>query len=157
MISSILAREQIKRGDSINILWTPCDNVYFEKFITHKLKHKIFQVDHLYFGQCIPELIICNNKITFYEKISKLSIFLHCPVLVIDHNSRPNLIDEEKSKEISKHFVCSVSLALDKQINESWGKTHDHVLNYEANDMDNHDLWQNILYKTTKMVFKYDR
>ena len=155
MITNILHRETLQRGEPLDILWTPCDDSYFEKFIT-KLGHRIFSMDDLYFAQCAPHLIVCNNKITIYEKVSQLSIFLHCPVLIIDHQPKTHIIDEEKIQEINRHFPCCATIAISENVYNSWKQKHAHTLHYDIKDDHNHELWNNILYTTAKMVFKYD-
>lgn len=150
ILSSILAK-QINNNQQLTIVWTQTDNQYFLNFIK-KLNHNLVSYNDLYFGDISPNLIICNNKLINYELILSLSIKLHLPVLVIDHNSRSNHIDESYS-DVLGPIPCSYHVAISQDVYNSWGKYHDQIINYNINDSDNLTVWNNLLYQISNKVF----
>ena len=92
-ITGILNRENITEEDGLNIVWTPADDLRFQQTI-QDIGHNLLSFDHLYFGCDTPHIILCNNKIMYYEKCKNLSIQFHIPVLMIDHD----LNDAKKEK-----------------------------------------------------------
>jgi hypothetical protein len=153
-VSGILSREYITKSDSINILWTNVDNILFEDKIK-KLKHKLITMDQLYFGKEIPQLIVCNNKILYHQTCKNISIQFHIPVLLIDHLKQPSTMTSDKESSIIRYDLpCSINVAMSKEIAESWEKStrYDYVL--ESKDYDQ-AMWSDIIFKTSKRIFKY--
>lgn len=151
-ISGILAREYIQKTDKINILWTSCDSIIFDQMFK-KLEHNLLGFDHLYFGKDIPNIIICNNKILYHEKCKNISIQFHIPVLIIDHADKPRDLLDEGDVDNKYELPTVYKIAMNENIAKSWGGSYNKVLdNKTATDV---DFWKSIIFRTTKMVFKY--
>lgn len=151
----ILSREYLNPNSKLNIVWTQHDDIYFQQFIK-KLGHNLLSFDHLYFGMYNPHLIICNNKALYYEKCRAISIQFHIPSIVIDHDIKPEIIDQSKISMIDSSFPSSYKIALSEEISKSWGGNHHKVLSYNLSDPKNIDVWRNSIIQTCKMAFKYN-
>ncbi len=151
-ITGILSREFINENSLLNILWTPSENMVFEQTI-RKLNYNLVGFDHLYFGQDVPHLIICNNKILFYEKCKNISIQFHIPVLLIDHSLKPKELSSEEINRYTYDFPSAYKIAANEKIAQSWSTQYNKVL--EKNNITDTNLWRNIIFQTSKMVFKY--
>lgn len=149
-IPTILNKELLKEGDKLNIIWTPCDNQNFTKFIQN-LGHNLYNYEHLYFGNIIPHIIICNNKMYSHQQVKNISINYHLPVLLVDHTPKDNTVDLEMAQETINNFKCSYKIAINKKVYDSWGATHDQILSYN-NDSSILE-WQKLLYSTSQKVF----
>lgn len=152
-ITGILARENITENDSINILWTPSDSMIFERAI-QKTKHNLIGFDHLYFGKDCPHVIICNNKVLYYEKCKNISIQFHIPVLLIDHSLRPRDMSEDDSLAHKYDFPSGYKIALNDKIAKSWNTSYNKILE-DKDDISNVEMWKRVIFQTCKMVFKY--
>lgn len=151
-ITGILSRELLNNDSITNILWTPSDSMVFEQSFK-KLKCNLLGFDNLYFGKDSPHMIVCNNKVLYYEKCKNLSIQFHIPVLMIDHNTKPKELNND---EVSTHnyvFPCAYTIAIGQKVAESWGASYNKILT--PKDMSNADLWQEIVNKTRKKMFQY--
>lgn len=151
-ITGILIREKIQNTDRINVLWTPSDNMVFEQAFK-KLKHNTIGFDHLYFGKDTPQVIVCNNKILYYEKCKNISIQFHIPVLLIDHSVKPKELSEEEVNLHKYELPSAYKIAMNEKIATSWGGSYHKILTKE--DITDTDMWQRVLFQTSKMVFKY--
>lgn len=151
-ITGILSREFINENSKLNILWTPSENMVFEHTFK-KLNHNLVGFDHLYFAKDSPHLIICNNKILFYEKCKYISIQFHIPVLLIDHSLKPKELSGEEVNPYTYDFPSSYNIAMNEKIAQSWSIKYNRVL--EKSDTTNTNLWRDIIFQTSKMVFKY--
>jgi hypothetical protein len=152
-ISGILTRELVGPKDNINILWTPSDNMIFDRTI-QKLGHNLIGFDHLYFGKDCPSVIICNNKVLYYEKCKNISIQFHVPVLLIDHNLRPKELSDEETASHKYELPAAYTIAISEKIAKSWGSSYNKILNNKA-DLSDQDMWQRMIFQTCKMVFRY--
>lgn len=150
IISSILNREKLTLNSKINILWTPTNN-QFEHFMLGLNTDLIF-LNQLYYGNNLPHLIVCNNKIDYYHQCYNISRQLHLPVLLIEHSIKSELFDDNKIK-IFDNFPCVHHLAIDQQIANSWNLKHVQVLPYIINNEDNKKIWKNLIYQTSKKMF----
>lgn len=151
IISTILAREKIKIDSTIKILWTPCSNE-FEEFIK-QIGYELISFNQIYYGNSIPNIIFCNNKIDYYDICYNLSNRLHLPVLLIDHTAKNPLYDTEKVKGLN-NFVCMHHICISKNISDSWQLKNAQILSYNLNDKDNIKIWKNLIFQTTKKIFK---
>lgn len=147
-ITGILSREYLCKNDRLNIIWTPVDHILFEQTIK-KLNHNLLSFDQLYFGKDSPHLIICNNKIIYHQKCKNISIQFHIPVLMIDHNIKPENVEKSNEYELP----CMYKVALNEKIAQSWSEPYHKVL--DSNQTKDIDLWSQIIFKTSKMLFKY--
>jgi hypothetical protein len=151
IISSILDREILNINTTIKALWTPSDDG-FEKFIINNINCELLAFDQLYYGNNIPNLIICNDKIQYYDTCHSISRKLHLPVLLIDHKIKNPLYDSNKIKHLN-HFPCMHHIAISKTINDSW-ELKAQVLSYNNNDKENINIWKNLMFQITKKMFK---
>lgn len=152
ILTGILSRELLSDQDRLNILWTPVDNLAFENTIK-SLNHNLITFGNLYFAKDTPHLIICNNKILFYKKCRDISIQFHIPVLVIDHDLKPDNINTDSVDE-TYGFPTSYKMALSEKIASSWqGSYHDVLSN--SDKIKDKEYWSDIIHKTSKIIFKY--
>lgn len=147
-ISGILSREQLNKNDKINIIWTEIDQSIFKQNIK-KIGHNLLNFDQLYFGKDSPHLIICNNKILFYEKCKNISIQFHIPILMIDHDIKPKNITETQTYTLP----CTYKVALNEKIASSWSEPYHKTL--DKHQSNNIDIWSEIIFKTYKKLFQY--
>ena len=147
-ITGILIREKIQNTDKINVLWTPSDNMIFEQAFK-KLKHNTIGFDHLYFGKDTPQVIICNNKILYYEKCKNISIQFHIPVLLIDHAVRPKELSEEEVNLHKYELPSSYKIAMNEKIAASWGGSYHKILTKE--DITDTDMFSFFLINNIKL------
>lgn len=151
MIGSLLSRETLSFKDKLNILWLPIDDPNFIAFIS-KLQHNIIDIKDLYFGWKIPNLLICNNKIFQYESALELSIRYHIPTLIIDHHKKSPMLDTQKIQLIND-LPSSYSIALNRDIHNSWDKNHNQILGFDINDPTNIEIWDTLLHNIAKKVY----
>jgi hypothetical protein len=151
IISSILHRELLRISDKLTILWTPSSNE-FENFIK-SLNCELINFSQIYYGNSIPDLIICNNKIDFYSECASISRRLHLPVLLIDHVVKNPLYDNEKIKNMN-HFPCMHHICISKKVSDSWDLKDIQILAYNNKDEENINIWQNLLFQLSKKIFK---
>lgn len=152
-ISGILSRELLTNKSRFNILWTPTDNMIFDKVIK-KLNHNLIGFDHLYFGKDSPHAIICNNKILYYEQCKNISIQFHVPVLLIDHIIKPKELSDDINTVNHYDLPSAYKVAINEEIAVSWGLSYNKVLKTKQ-DISDVDMWQRLIFQTCKMVFKY--
>lgn len=151
MISTILHKEFITINSHLNIIWTECPDDSFKKFI-ESLGHSLLSFNDIYYGALYPNLIICNNKLHFFDQCRIFSIQYHLPVLLIDHQIRSNLLDSTKISTLN-NFPCVYSIATSKKISESWNNKHDQILSYTINNEESQSIWKNLIYQTAKKTF----
>lgn len=151
IISSILAREKLKINDQIQILWTPINNE-FTDFI-RSLNYKLISTEQLYYGGSTPQLIICNNKIEFYDECYTYSRRLHLPLLLIDHTVKNPLYDNDKINQMI-HFPCMHHVCISKRVSDSWDLKGVQILAYDHKDKDNKNIWKNLIFQMTQKIFK---
>jgi len=152
-LSGILSRELLTPNDKLNILWTSVDDYRFEATIK-SLGHNIITFSHLYFGTCIPNAIICNNKVLFYKKCRDISIQFHIPILVIDHETKPDTLADNLETSLVYRFPTSYNVAMSEEIANSWSVKYNYVLKTE--DIRDKEFWSNTIYQTSKLIFKYN-
>lgn len=151
IISSILNREKININSKIKVLWTPCSQD-FEYFIK-KLNCELLNYNQIYYGNSIPNLIVCNDKVNYYNMCYNMSVRLHLPVLLIDHTIKNPIYDNAKIKMFN-NFPCYHHICISKAIGDSWELNNIQVLSYNSNDEDNIKIWKNLITQTTKKLFK---
>lgn len=150
MISSILNKELISVNSSLQILWTPA-NDSFKNFVLG-IGHQLIEPNAIYYGFNNPHLIVCNNKVDHYNMCLGMSYKLHIPVLLIDHSIKNPLYDNNKVLMMNQ-FPCVHHVCLSKTISDSWGLNNIQILNYNANDKDNINIWKNLIFQTAQMMF----
>lgn len=152
IISAIIKRYSNTQDSPLNVISTHCENKHFEYFLNHILPDgsNILDLEDSLFGSNIPDIIICNNKINHLEKCGNLSYFFHCPILIIDHEPKPGFIEKNI---IANQSNCVYSLALNNNIYNSWGKSHNLVLGFDLSNNSNVLQWKNLLYQISKIPF----
>lgn len=90
IISSVIKRYLNTYDSPLNVVMSQCDNRKFYDFLMKTLSQgsNIISLEDTLFGNVIPDIIICNNKINHLEKCGNLSYFFHCPILIIDHDTK---------------------------------------------------------------------
>jgi hypothetical protein len=151
IISSILHRERLKLNDTINSIWTPIHND-FDIFVDDLGIKKIY-INQLYYGNNIPDIIICNNKIEYYHQCYNISKDLHIPVLLIDHIVKGPLYDNDKVKALNV-FYCYHHICISKSVSDSWDLKNAQILSYHKNNQENISIWKNLIFQTAKKIFK---
>lgn len=149
MISCLLKKELGTIKSTINIVWTKCEDSRFKNFISRACNPcNIIDFDQTYFGMQDPSIIICNHRLVYMEKCLNLSRFFHCPIIIIDHESKPDIV----SNKIDTSFDISpiIQVAISQQIYLSWNKIHDYVLDYNTQT---EGVWKNLIYNTYKQKF----
>lgn len=152
IISSIIKRYSNTCDSSLNIVMTKCDNQKFVDFLSMVLLpgSNILSLEDTLFGNLAVDLIICNNKINYLDDCGYLSYFLHCPILIIDHETKPGLINNNIIEYQSNSIY---NIALDHKIFNSWGQRHNLVLKFDPKSKSNIEQWRNVLYQITKIPF----
>jgi hypothetical protein len=152
IISSILQAAKLTVDDKIKALWTPCDD-NFEKFCNELAITKI-DFHQIYYGNSLPNIIICNDKVRYYDLCYSVSRKLHLPVLLIDHQSKNAMYDAEKIKRLDL-FPCLHHICISKQIRTSWQLQENiQILSYDINNKDNISIWNNTIFQTSQKTFK---
>lgn len=151
IVSTILNKEIISLNSQLNIIWTDCTDKDFKGFI-ESLGHNLISFNDLYYGALDPHLIICNNKLQFFDECKMFSIQYHLPVLLIDHSIKSHLLDKDKISLLNM-LPCSYSVAMSKKISESWNSFHNQILTYDKNNTESRDVWKNLIYQTAKRLF----
>lgn len=149
MISSIVHREFTDIGDTINIVWTPCDNVLFKKFIQDTCSPcNLLDLNETHYGINDITLILCNNRLTHLERSLELAKFLCCPILIVDHETKSSHIKDEINTSFLIKQVYSV--ALSEPIAASWGSIHDNIISFNDLDISNKEIWRNLIFQLSK-------
>jgi hypothetical protein len=151
MIGSLLSKELLSFNDKLDIIWLPLlDNKKFIRFFD-SLQHNILDINDLYYGNFIPNMIVCNNKVFQYEQALSLSVRFHIPILVIDHTTKSPMLDTEKVR-ILEDLPCSYSIAINKNIYDSWNKYHNQILVYDETPQ-SIETWNTLLHNIAKRLF----
>jgi len=148
MISSLLSREI---NTKTNILWIPSDDKGFEKFFK-SLNVCLFNLDQIHLGSFIPDMIISNDKTKHIDKIIKLTKYHQCPLIMVDHEEKSDMIDMSKFKEKIQELPIVKYVAVSERIKQSWSDMHDYVLNDNSSKKE----WQNFIDNTKKTIYKYE-
>jgi len=155
MISSILEREFLTLDSTINIAWTPCEDSLFERFIKEACHPcNIISLTETYYGINEIAVIFCNNRLTHLDKSMELAKFFSCPLIIVDHNIKSEMISN--NLDISMPIQPVYQIALSKEISMSWNKIHDNVLVYNILNQHSKDVWKNLIFQLSKsnMVVK---
>ena len=148
MISSIINKEFLSSSDNINIVWTQCDNLLFDKFIKSIFPESNFiEPTQTYYANNDISLIICNNRITSLNKCLQLAKFYLCAILIIDHDHKSNYINDNN---IEFDIDPVYSVALSKDIYVSWNRIQNNVLSYDIYDAKNVESWKNLIFQLCK-------
>jgi hypothetical protein len=147
-INGILAREFIHDDSKLNILWTHIDNKFFTNLIS-SMGHSLLSIDDLYFMSKTPQLIVCNDIISSYQKIELISLQFHLPVIIIDHKPLDPIVDSSKLELISK-IPSSYRVATNKLIFSSWNNIHDDIISIDSGSK---QLWKQLLINLAKRVY----
>lgn len=153
MISSIIKKQFIDIKSPISIIWTKTDSSIFYEFINEACRPcDILNFDSTYYGNNEPSIVICNNRLTNLEKCISLSKFYHCPLLIIDHELKSNIVmnNFDTKFDISPVYQVAVS----NSIYLSWNKIQNIVIPYNGNDDMLKNKWKNLIFSLIKENFK---
>lgn len=155
MISSILQREFLTTNSTINIAWTPCDNIFFETFIKEACKPcNIITLTETYYGMNDVSVVICNNRLSHLDKSIELAKFLFCPLIIVDHFNKSDIITNKIDTDIPIEPIYQI--ATSKEIFFSWNKIQNSVMEYDINNNQAKNIWKNLIFQLCKsnMVIK---
>jgi len=152
LISSIIKRCHNTSNSPLNIIMGPVEQKQFDFFIREILPQnsQVFTFEDTLYGNTDIDIIICNNKILHLEKCGTLSYYFHCPVLVIDHDKKPQFIEKEIIDQSSNSIY---TIAINNDISRSWGGNYNLVLGYNIKDNNSIDHWRNMLYQISKIPY----
>lgn len=150
IVSSITSREALRPESKINILWSNTDYKYFTNFI-QSLGHRLLSFEDLYFANYIPHLIICNDRLSSYEKSRAVSLQYHLPVIAIDHQTRNPIIVLDSIPSMN-NISGVYNIAIDTNISRSWNNIHHQILSYDRTN-NNIAIWNGLLYNIAKRIF----
>lgn len=151
LISSIIKRLTNTIDTPLNVVMTTSENRSFDFFIKNLVlkDSTVLSLQDSLFGNLELDLILCNNRITHLEKCVDLSYYFHCPILVVDHDPKPSIIESA----IPFQSASIYSIAIDDKIYKSWNGIQNVVLSFNAKDNNNINQWKNLLYQITKIPF----
>jgi len=87
-------------------------------------------MDNTYYGNIDIGLVICNNRLLYFDKCVNWCKQFHCPLLIIDHDIKSRLIND--SVITNTEFEPVLQIALSDDIYISWDKIHDAILDVNA-------------------------
>lgn len=149
MISSILERELLTVDSTINIAWTPCEDGLFEKFIKETCKPcNIISLTETYYGMNDISIIFCNNRLTHLDKSIELAKFFLCPIIIVDHAAKSELITNNVDMNILIKPIYQIAISTD--ISLSWNRIHDNVLQYSLSNQELKNKWKNLIFHLCK-------
>lgn len=122
MIGNLLKKEV----RDLSILWIPSYDQSFENKFT-KLGYHCFGFDHLFLGNCHPNLVITNNRLMNLDKIINLCLVHYCNLIVIDHEEKSDVISQDKLRAKLSKVPNVLEIAINDKVHQSWGKIHDVV------------------------------
>ncbi len=136
--------------ETINLLWTHCDNSLFKEFIETSLDNKcnIFDFDQTYFGFADIDIVICNNR-SYLNQCTEAAKYFHSPVIVIDHYNKQEQLKNNKAINV----IPITYIAVSKQISLSWDNKHDIILSCSLGDNESKKMWSETIRKIQKQIF----
>lgn len=155
MISSILQREFLTSSSVTNIVWTPCENILFENFIKEACHPcNLISLSETYYGMNDISIIICNNRLTHLDQSIGLAKFFYCPLLIIDHAPKSDIITNKISLDIPIQPLYQIAVSRD--IYASWNKIQNAILEYDVHNNQTKGVWKNLIFQLCKsnMVIK---
>lgn len=152
MISNIINKEFYSISEQTNILWTQCETSYFKEFINTILSPcSLIDYDKTYYGISDISIVFCNNRLTHLEKCVDLAKFFHCPLVIVDHSLKSNLINENFKPSFD--FEPVYQIAVSKDIDFSWRGIHNLTLGYDLNNNETINKWRTIIFQLIKKHF----
>ncbi len=155
MISSVLQREFLTLRSVFNIVWTPCENTSFELFIKEACRPcNLITLTETYYGLNDVSVIICNNRLTHFDRAVELAKFSFCPLIIVDHDRKSDIITNKIDNNISIDPIYQI--AVSKDIFLSWNKIHNATMEYNINSQQSKNIWKNLIFQLCKsqMVIK---
>lgn len=149
MISSIINKEMLTFNKEMNILFSRTEDKMLIDYIK-KLNESINiqSFDYTFFGFSEPNLVVCNNRIIDLEKSIDLSKFFHIPLLIIDTDIKPQIVNNKIDDFFD--FYPVIQVALSNEIYYSWNKIHNFVM---PPNTESKDSWKNLIYSICKEKF----
>ena len=154
-MSSIIKRALNTRTSPLNIIMGSCEDSSFIIFLQDKaltIGTRVLPFNDPLIVSSPIDLVICNSRITQFDRCFNVSNFFQCPMIIIDHDSMPTLIDP-KVKTDRAVFPHIIQIARSKEIYDSWGAYHDLILDYEFYNKNNANDWGDLIYKVSKINF----
>jgi len=155
MISSVLQREFLTLKSVFNIAWTPCENTSFELFIKEACNPcNLIHLTETYYGLNDISIIICNNRLTHFDRAVELAKFAFCPLIIVDHTRKSDIITNKLDNTIPLEPIYQI--AISKDIFLSWNKIQNTTMPYDINNQQSKNIWKNLIFQLCKsqMVIK---
>lgn len=153
MISTIIHKEFLETTKIVNIAWTQGAGSVFTDFIKECCSPcNLIEFDQTYYGMYDINLIVCNDRSKYLEKCVSLAQFLHCPILIVDHEQK---LDSTNIFNLDNTNIQPIySVATSDDIYVSWNKIQNNVLSYDMFDATNHKIWNNLILQLAKTTIK---
>lgn len=149
MISTLIERELSTIDSPMNIAFSKVDDSAVVKYFQQILNNsKLINFNDTYYGNLDPQMVICNDRISHLDTSIDICKYFHCPLLIIDHNIKSNLITNKIENLYDIKPV--VQIALSDNIYLSWNKIHDYVIPISDSTI---KKWHNIIYNLSKQTF----
>jgi len=153
LINNIIQKTLNKKN--INVVSSHCDDKKFNTFINKILDGGInITAEDMIYAHFPVHLVLCNSRSDSLDKCVKLSQYFHTPLLIVDHDVKPEYIESHK---ISKPRVTYTQIALSENIAHSWNiDLYHHILHYDITSKENINKWKEILQNLISLPFKVD-
>lgn len=152
MISNIIKKELLDIHSTINIVSSKIDNIFFKKFLKEACSPcTITELEESYYAKYDPSIIVCNNRLTYMDKCIELAKFFHCPLLVVDHEEKSDLIVNKYTSNFDIYPVYQV--AISNKIHISWNRIQNGVFPYVVGDNNSMSKWKNLILNMCKEHF----
>jgi hypothetical protein len=149
MISSIINREILTFDKKTRILFSRVeDSRVIKYFRLYFGIEKEINLESTIYGNNEPDILICNNRILDLEKSINISKFFHIPMIILDLETKPDMI----SNKIDNIFDFSpvIQVAISDEVYYSWNKIQDFVIPLSESFV---DQWRNLMYSMCKEKF----
>jgi hypothetical protein len=149
MISSIINKETLTFYKEMNILFSRIEDKKLFDYIK-KIDNNINieNFENTLFGFSEPNILICNNRILDIEKSMNLCKFFHIPMLIIDTDLKPQIVNNKIDNLFD--FYPVIQIAVSNDIYYSWNKIHDFIIPL---DNASKESWKNLMYSVCKEKF----
>lgn len=152
MISNIIKKELLTINSTLNIVSSKIDNTFFKKFLREACSPcTITELEDSYYAKYDPSIIICNNRLLYLDKCVELAKFFHCPLLIIDHEEKSDLIVNKYNTNFNIYPVYQI--AMSDKIHASWNRIQNSVFPYVVGDNEYMSKWKNLIMNMCKECF----
>lgn len=150
LVNNILLQNTLKQT---NILYSYSENKGFIKLLNRIYgASSVSLLDDSIFAHQSVDLIICNNRIDILDMCIDLCHYFHCPLLVVDHKSKPFNVQIDNKHKIP---ITNRQVAINQNIAKSWGnKIFDEIIETDIANTNNVSSWKNLIDDISNNTFK---